>query len=189
MERQAARPKQSGDRVNHLLTYRLPTKCLFLRKVLDDMLAAGRVVKAANRRQSLFCFLSMPGSSYLLARRPFHWKASAPEALPNTVTFGAQKTLPRLPVPALPDTLKRLKESLKPIAWSEDEYAAVEKKIAEFAAEKGPELQERLLKHAEGKDHWLEAWWDDAAYLSYRDSVRVFMLYEPLRTLSWSLRS
>ncbi|KAJ7587978.1 carnitine acetyl transferase [Mycena floridula] len=109
--------------------------------------------------------------------RPLHWKASAPEALPKSVTFAAQKSLPTLPVPELEITLERLKESLKPIAWSEQEYKAVEKKIDEFAIGKGPELQKRLLKHAEGKKHWLEGWWDDGAYLGYRDSVVVNVSY------------
>lgn len=103
--------------------------------------------------------------------RPIHWKATAPEPLPGTTTFGAQKALPKLPVPELQKTVARLKESLKPIAWSEAEYAAAVKKIDEFATGKGPELQDRLLKYAEGKEHWLERWWDDGAYLGYRDSV------------------
>jgi len=106
--------------------------------------------------------------------RPANWKAAAPEALPGTTTFGAQPTLPRLPVPELQDTLNRLKESLKPIAWSEAEYASVTQKIDDFGKTKGPELQERLLKRASEKEHWLEDWWDDGGYLGYRDSVRLF---------------
>jgi carnitine O-acetyltransferase len=33
-------------------------------------------------------------------------------------------------------------------------------------------LQRRLEELAQYKPHWLEDWWDDGAYLSYRDSVR-----------------
>ena len=35
------------------------------------------------------------------------------------------------------------------------------------------ELQDRLQKRSEepGRVHWLEEWWDDLAYLGYRDSV------------------
>ena len=103
--------------------------------------------------------------------RPRNWKAAAPD-LPSTVTFAGQSKLPKLPVPNLTDTLRRLKESLKPIAWSNAEFKAVEKKIDEFGSGKGAELQERLLKHNNQIDHWLEQWWDDVAYLGYRDSVR-----------------
>ena len=103
--------------------------------------------------------------------RPHNWKAVAPD-LPSTITFARQSKLPKLPVPNLTDTLGRLKESLKPIAWSNAEFKAVEKKMDEFGSGKGVELQERLLKHNNKIDHWLEQWWDDVAYLGYRDSVR-----------------
>jgi len=103
--------------------------------------------------------------------RPRNWKTVAPD-LPSTVTFAGQPKLQKLPVPNLTDTLGRLKESLKPIARSNAEFNAVLKKIDEFGSEKGVELQERLLKHNNSIDHWLEQWWDDVAYLGYRDSVR-----------------
>ena len=103
-------------------------------------------------------------------QRPFNWKAAAPPASSDTV-------LPKLPVPDLQTTLARLKESLVPIAWSEPEYAEVEKKIDEFGRGPGPILHQRLLKHAQEQPHWLERWWDDVAYLGYRDSVRTLGLY------------
>lgn len=108
----------------------------------------------------------------LTAHRSAHWKTLAPTPLPNTATFAAQKNLPRLPVPDLQKTLLRLKESLKPIAWSDDEYAAAVKKIDDFGNSQGPVLHERLLARASEREHWLEEWWDDAGYLGYRDSVR-----------------
>ncbi|KAJ3745338.1 carnitine acetyl transferase [Lentinula detonsa] len=110
-------------------------------------------------------------------RRNAHWKTSAPTALPGSETFAAQSTLPKLPVPALEATLARLKESLKPIAWNETEYHAVVSKIDEFGAETGPLLQERLLRRQAETDHWLERWWDDGAYLGYRDSLVVNVSY------------
>lgn len=118
-------------------------------------------------------------STPITGKRPPNWKDLAPEPLPGTPTFAAQASLPKLPVPDLSATLDRLKDSLKPIAWSDDEYESVVKKIDEFASGKGPELHQRLLKrHGETK-HWLESWWDDAGYLGYRDSVCL--------CLSWSI--
>lgn len=108
-------------------------------------------------------------TSVIKLTRPSAWKAAAPGAPPGTQTYSSK--LPKLPVLDLPETLSRLKQSLKPIAWSDSEYATVEKKIDEFAATKGPELQKRLLLRAEETPHWLEEWWDDAGYLGYRDSV------------------
>lgn len=104
--------------------------------------------------------------------RPEDWKQAAPPPLPNSQTFSAQASLPRLPVPNLEQTLSKLKESIAPLARSANELAAAEKKIDAFGQGVGPELQKRLLAHAEGKEHWLEKWWDDGGYQGYRDSVR-----------------
>jgi carnitine O-acetyltransferase len=103
--------------------------------------------------------------------RPIDWKAAAPEPFPN-ITFRAQSNLPKLPVPDFNATLLRLKESLKPIAWSDNEYSSIVKKIDEFATNQGPILHSRLLERAKQRSHWLEEWWDDGGYLGYRDSVR-----------------
>lgn len=110
--------------------------------------------------------------------RPANWKSAAPEPLPGTVTFAAQPNLPLLPVPSLEKTLDRLRESLKPIAWSESEYSSVLRKIDTFANNHGPQLQQRLLKRANERAHWLEEWWDNAGYLGYRDSV-LFIVHAP----------
>ncbi|OSD04766.1 carnitine acetyl transferase [Trametes coccinea BRFM310] len=113
------------------------------------------------------------------ATRPPQWKQLAPPPLPGP-TFAAQSSLPRLPVPALADTLAKLKETLKPIAWSESEYADAVKVVDQFASsEYARELQHRLQKRAEepGRLHWLEEWWDDLAYMGYRDSVVVNVSY------------
>ncbi|KAG5340287.1 hypothetical protein C0989_002303 [Termitomyces sp. Mn162] len=110
----------------------------------------------------------MSTSAIRLYSRPTTWKAAAPAATHGTKTFSAE--LPKLPVANLSDTLIRLKQSLEPIAWSDEEYAAVCKKIDQFAAEQGPELQQRLLSRAEETRHWLEEWWDDDNYFAYRDS-------------------
>ena len=105
------------------------------------------------------------------AERPPNWKAAAPAPLPGP-TFAAQSSLPKLPVPELSDTLAKLKESLRPLAWNEAEWERVTKRIDHFGEGLGPVLQERLVQRAKEKDHWLEEWWDDLAYLGYRDSVR-----------------
>ncbi|KAF7309011.1 Carnitine acetyl transferase [Mycena kentingensis (nom. inval.)] len=109
--------------------------------------------------------------------QPPDWKAAAPEPPSGTTTFAAQSDLPSLPVPDLTQTLARLRESLKPLAWSEAEMAGVEAKIAEFEKGKAPELHRRLLQRANEHRHWLEEWWDNGAYLGYRDSVVINVSY------------
>ncbi|KAG9313003.1 acyltransferase ChoActase/COT/CPT [Chiua virens] len=108
--------------------------------------------------------------------RASDWKTFAPP-IPN---FAHQSSsLPSLPVPALSATLQRLKDSLRPLARSTQEFASVSNKIDDFARldGPGPTLQQLLLKRKNETDHWLEEWWDDLAYLSYRDSVVVNVSY------------
>ena len=129
---------------------------------------------ASNSRRSLLQFRRRQMSSAILRPiRPLDWKSTAPEPLPGTVTFAAQPNLPQLPVPDLKQTLDRLRESLKPIAWSDSEYSSVLRKIDTFANGHGPQLQQRLLDRASERPHWLEEWWDNAGYLGYRDSVHL----------------
>ena len=133
----------------------------------------------ANGRLSQFGFgarriatSSTPTTMY----PPANWKAKAPLSLPGP-TFAAQARLPKLPVPELEQTLRKLKDSLKPIAHHVEEYDAAVAKVDHFAKGLGPKLHERLLKRREETDHWLEEWWDNDAYLAYRDSVVVNVSY------------
>lgn len=105
------------------------------------------------------------------ASRPANWKAAAPFPPSGVPTYAAQSSLPRLPVPELVDTVRRLKESLKPLARDAKELQEAERKVDEFAAGLAPELQNRLLQRRDATQHWLEDWWDDGGYLGYRDSV------------------
>ncbi|KAI0042280.1 carnitine acetyl transferase [Auriscalpium vulgare] len=114
------------------------------------------------------------------APRPSAWKTFAPTppiTTSSTSTFSRQTSLPRLPVPALPKTLEKLKASLVPLARDATELAAAHIKVDAFGNGIGPELHKRLETHAEGKEHWLEEWWDDGGYLGYRDSVVVNVSY------------
>jgi carnitine O-acetyltransferase len=120
--------------------------------------------------------------------RPPSWKACAPFPPAGNLTYAQQESLPTLPVPALQSTLQKLKASLKPLEKTEEEYNAALKKIDAFAAGAGPTLQQRLEARAAeaGREHWLEEWWDNLAYLGYRDSVSL-MAPSLLRILPLSL--
>jgi len=115
---------------------------------------------------------------------PVNWKSKAPLSLPGP-TFAAQARLPKLPVPELEQTLRKLKESLKPIAHYPEEYHAAVAKVDDFARALAPELHTRLLKRRDETDHWLEEWWDNDAYLAYRDSVVVNVSYFCECPTSW----
>lgn len=102
---------------------------------------------------------------------PPNWKRSAPSPPSSSLTVAAQSGLQRLPVPDLSATLAKLKESLRPLADSEEELREAERKIDEFANGLGPAFQERLVQRQKEGEHWLEEWWDNGAYMGYRDSV------------------
>lgn len=115
----------------------------------------------------------------VMSTRPKNWKDLAPAPPLGTTSFCGQSSLQRLPVPDLNSTLKKLKRSLKALAWDEAEYRASESKVNGLARGLGPELQRRLEHRREepGRDHWLEEWWDEGAYLAYRDSVMINVSY------------
>uniref|UniRef100_A0A1D1YFG2 Carnitine O-acetyltransferase, mitochondrial n=1 Tax=Anthurium amnicola TaxID=1678845 RepID=A0A1D1YFG2_9ARAE len=91
-----------------------------------------------------------------------------------------QKSLPKLPVPALKDTLEKYLTSVRPLVSSE-EYAKTEAAVAEFQKPGGigEELHKRLLEKANNPNviNWLEDWWNEVAYFGYRDPIVVYVSY------------
>lgn len=91
-----------------------------------------------------------------------------------------QDSLPRLPVPALDDTAKRYLKSLHPLL-SESEFDHSRKAVAEFIKPGGVgnKLQEKLvaLREDPNTKNWIYDWWNDAAYLSYREPVIPYVSY------------
>jgi carnitine O-acetyltransferase len=88
-------------------------------------------------------------------------------------TFENQDKLPRLPVPSLEDTLKTYFKSLEPFLTPEElqQHSLV---LKDFATGLGPILQQRLIAYDKTqKNSWLEKWWLEYAYLSWRNSVMV----------------
>jgi carnitine O-acetyltransferase len=91
-----------------------------------------------------------------------------------------QESLPRLPVPSLEETATKYLRSVKAVS-SEQEYAKTEAAVKEFIrpGSAGHKLQERLLARANDPQtkNWLTEWWNDLAYLSYRDPVVPYVSY------------
>lgn len=91
-----------------------------------------------------------------------------------------QASLPRLPVPTLEETAQRYLRSLHPILPAADYQAskiAVENFVKPGGA--GSKLQEKLVARSQDPEtkNWLSEWWNDAAYLSYRDPVVPYVSY------------
>ena len=94
--------------------------------------------------------------------------------------FRFEDSLPRLPVPTLEETAKRYLKSVHPLL-NKAEYETTEKAVTAFTkpGSIGEELQKRLQARREDPKHrnWIYEWWNDAAYLSYRDPVVPYVSY------------
>ncbi|CAN3376038.1 hypothetical protein DIURU_003187 [Diutina rugosa] len=89
---------------------------------------------------------------------------------PRGDLYKYQKDLPKLPVPPLNDTVTKYLKSVEPYLTPE-QLAETTAKAQAFVKGQGEQLQSRLQKFAADKDNWLAEWWDDYAYLAYRDPV------------------
>ncbi|KAF4583809.1 Carnitine O-acetyltransferase mitochondrial [Pleurotus pulmonarius] len=96
-------------------------------------------------------------------------------AAPPMLRF--QAGLPTLPVPSLPSTLSKYLETLEPVTSPADMDKSVSR-VSEFRSSAiAQTLQDRLLARASKCDNWLSEWWNEAAYMGYRDPVVVFVSY------------
>lgn len=91
-----------------------------------------------------------------------------------------EDSLPRLPVPTLEETAKRYLKSVHPLL-TKQEFAETEKAVKEFLSPDslGQTLQKRLLARREEPSikNWIHEWWNNAAYLGYRDPVVPYVSY------------
>jgi carnitine O-acetyltransferase len=94
-----------------------------------------------------------------------------------------QASLPHLPVPPLASTLSKYLESLRP-HLSPAEYARSESIVRAFgASEQARELQRRLEARASDEGagavvkNWLADWWNETAYMAFREPVVVNVSY------------
>jgi carnitine O-acetyltransferase len=91
-----------------------------------------------------------------------------------------QESLPKLPVPSLEETASRYVKTLRPLL-SDTEFSASRAAVDDFIKPGGigAKLQERLIARRNDPKHknWLSEWWNDAAYLSYRDPVVPYVSY------------
>lgn len=90
-----------------------------------------------------------------------------------------QASLPKLPVPSLASTAAKYIETVQP-HLTPSAFSKTRAAVEEFvSSEQGKELQRRLESRAAepGMLNWLADWWNDVAYMGYRDPVVVFVSY------------
>ncbi|KAF8192191.1 hypothetical protein BJ912DRAFT_1021947 [Pholiota molesta] len=90
-----------------------------------------------------------------------------------------QASLPRLPVPTLESTCAKYLETVEPLL-TPSAFAKTQASVTSFLQSPlAAELQTRLKNRAAAPEtlNWLSEWWNDAAYMGYRDPVVVFVSY------------
>lgn len=118
----------------------------------------------------------------VLCRKPLtavrHYTAAA---MNTSKLFQYQDSLPSLPVPPLAQSLRIYKDSIKPfypLAENDPQFIKYAAIIDKFAASKdAAALQEKLESLAAKERNWLSVYWDNYAYLDYRDPVSPYVSY------------
>ncbi len=90
-----------------------------------------------------------------------------------------EASLPRLPVPPLSSTAAKYLETVQP-HLSPEQYSVTQAAVKKFLeSDQAKVLQERLQARAvdPSTKNWLSEWWNDVAYMAYRDPVVVFVSY------------
>lgn len=91
-----------------------------------------------------------------------------------------EESLPKLPVPTLEETAARYLKSVHPLLTT-SEFQSTTEAVKDFVKPGGigSKLQEKLLARREDPKHknWIYEWWNDAAYLTYRDPVVPYVSY------------
>lgn len=92
--------------------------------------------------------------------------------------FKFQSQLPKLPVPTLAETSNKYLKSVEPYL-SPAQLSSTTAIVEDFVRPggQGEVLQKRLEEFAQGKDNWLAEYWDNYAYMSYRDPVVPYVSY------------
>ncbi|KHJ36209.1 putative carnitine o-acetyltransferase [Erysiphe necator] len=106
--------------------------------------------------------------------------SSISSGLPRQRMLQYEDSLPKLPVPSLEETAARYLKSVHPLL-SKNDYEFTTKAVQEFIKPGGAghKLQARLIARREDPKvkNWLYEWWNDTAYLSYRDPVVPYVSY------------
>ncbi|KAK2806609.1 Carnitine O-acetyltransferase mitochondrial [Onygenales sp. PD_10] len=144
--------------------------------------AAARGRLALSGRASPSLLASTRSTAFTMA--PRRAASSVPQGYKEDLSKGNmlrfEDSLPRLPVPSLEETGRKYLKSVHPLLTA-PEFQKTSKAVEDFIKPggEGEPLQKRLLARAADPKHvnWLYEWWNDAAYLAYRDPVVPYVSY------------
>ncbi|KAM6205395.1 carnitine O-palmitoyltransferase 1, liver isoform 1-T3 [Sarcoramphus papa] len=86
--------------------------------------------------------------------------------------YSFQTSLPRLPVPAVKDTVNRYLESVQPL-MDDEEFRRMEGLAKDFAFNLGPRLQWYLKLKSWWATNYVSDWWEEYIYLRGRGPIMV----------------
>ncbi|KAM9278526.1 carnitine O-palmitoyltransferase 1, liver isoform 2-T7 [Morus bassanus] len=86
--------------------------------------------------------------------------------------YSFQTSLPRLPVPAVKDTVSRYLESVRPL-MDDEEFKRMEGLAKDFAFNLGPRLQWYLKLKSWWATNYVSDWWEEYIYLRGRGPIMV----------------
>ncbi|KAJ9106369.1 hypothetical protein QFC21_001515 [Naganishia friedmannii] len=110
----------------------------------------------------------MPATARALSNTAARSNASQASTKP---LYASQSSIPKLPVPTLSSTFHKYLESIQP-HLSPEEFSHSTSLVHNFLdSDLSNTLQARLEGRASEKESWLSEWWNEAAYMGYRDSI------------------
>ncbi|XP_039309848.1 carnitine O-palmitoyltransferase 1, liver isoform-like isoform X1 [Solenopsis invicta] len=98
--------------------------------------------------------------------------------------YSFQELLPRLPLPTVPDTIKRYLKSIRPLLDDEN-YARMEKLASEFQNGIGVKLQRYLVLKSWWATNYVTDWWEEYVYLRGRSPIIVSSNYYGIHNSYW----
>lgn len=123
---------------------------------LDSQLSRSRqdsVIMASDQKRSMESAKETTQSFDRAKQEPLS-ASKTTESKPG-ITFAAQDSLPKLPIPDLESTAKKYLQALDPLQTAR-EHADTEHAVTEFLRTDGPALQEKLKSYAQGKSSYIE---------------------------------
>ncbi|XP_033909529.1 carnitine O-palmitoyltransferase 1, liver isoform-like isoform X1 [Acipenser ruthenus] len=91
---------------------------------------------------------------------------------PKPMLYSFQTSLPRLPVPAVADTMKQYLESARPL-MDDEQYNRMEALAKDFEVNLGPRLQWYLKLKSWWATNYVSDWWEEYIYLRGRGPIMV----------------
>ncbi|GAB6019338.1 hypothetical protein CHUAL_000930 [Chamberlinius hualienensis] len=98
--------------------------------------------------------------------------------------YSCQRSLPRLPVPSLKDTMERLIESLRPLCTPE-ELKETQDMANEFVNGIGPKIQKILILKSWWAPNYVSDWWEKYVYLMSRSPIAINSNYYVMDHSYW----